>query len=421
MKRRDFLAAGATAAAAMAGAALSLPGSARAQGTALVGQFTGQLVGHDTHDTAPGYENLLILVELKGGNDSLNTVVPFADPLYNRYRPNIAVPRARAVQLDERTALHPSLAPLMSMWRARELAIVQGVGYAQPNRSHFRSIEIWDTASRSDQYLREGWLTRAFASQPVPRGFAADALVLGSAEMGPLANGACTIALANPAPFASDSPFGASVLLRERNLALAGVVDVESGNGCAANALRPRAGALKTSFAPGAFGASIKTAMQALASAGTPKGVPALGRGGVAAIRLTLNGFDTHENQPQRHADLLHQFAAGMVALRAALVELGRWNRTLIVTYAEFGRRVRENPSRGTDHGAASAHFVAGGGVAGGLYGQAPQLARLDGNGDLPVSVDFRRIYATVLGPWWGLDARAVLQQRFEPLPLLRA
>jgi len=109
-----------------------------------------------------------------------------------------------------------------------------------------------------------------------------------------------------------------------------------------------------------------------------------------------------------------------MSAMRAALIELGRWNETLVMTYAEFGRRVRENQSNGTDHGTAAPHFVMGGRVAGGLYGAPPALGRLDGNGNLPVAVDFRQLYATVLGPWWGLDATRVLQQRFDTLPLLK-
>lgn len=107
--------------------------------------------------------------------------------------------------------------------------------------------------------------------------------------------------------------------------------------------------------------------------------------------------------------------------MHEALVELGRWNRTMIVTYSEFGRSVRENASRGTDHGASSMQFIAGGRVAGGLYGESPRLEQLDGNGNMPVGVDFRRLYATVLGSWWGLDARAVLNGSFEPLPILRA
>lgn len=107
--------------------------------------------------------------------------------------------------------------------------------------------------------------------------------------------------------------------------------------------------------------------------------------------------------------------------MRAALIEMGRWDSTFVMTYAEFGRRVRENQSQGTDHGTAAPHFVMGGRVRGGLYGERPALARLDGNGNLASAVDFRQLYATVLGPWWGMDSAGVLQGRFETLPLLRA
>jgi uncharacterized protein (DUF1501 family) len=141
---------------------------------------------------------------------------------------------------------------------------------------------------------------------------------------------------------------------------------------------------------------------------------------GVAVIRLTLNGFDTHQNQPGQQAALLKQLSEGFVAMRSALVELNRWNNTLVMTYAEFGRRPRENQSNGTDHGTVAPHFVMGGKVNGGLYGLAPVLARLDGNGNLPVGVDFRQLYASVLGQWWGVDATGVLGQKFEPLPILR-
>ena len=140
MKRRDFLSIGAASL-----GALWLPGAAFAQ-------------------DAAGYRRLLILVELKGGNDSLNAVVPYADPAYYDLRPRLAVRRDEVLQLDERTALHPALAPLLPLWRAGELAIVQGVGYAQPNLSHFRSIEIWDTASKAAETLQQGWLARAFAA-----------------------------------------------------------------------------------------------------------------------------------------------------------------------------------------------------------------------------------------------------------------
>jgi uncharacterized protein (DUF1501 family) len=415
MKRRSFL-----SMSAAAGASLWLPRAFGEGHAPLVPVVEGR-----------GYGNLLILIELKGGNDGLNTVIPFADPAYYALRKNIGIKREQMIQLDERTALHPALQPLMPLWRSRQLAIVQGVSYAQPNLSHFRSIEIWDTASRSDQYLRDGWLTRAFAQRPVPAGFAADGVVIGSAEMGPLANGARAIALVNPAQFVKASRLATPVSLQERNPALAHILEVENDIVKAADRLRPLQGQppLKTVFPGGAFGSSIKTAMQVLAASDRVKIVgdqsvtrrqPLSGQG-VAVIRLTLNGFDTHQNQPGQQATLLKQFAEGMAAMQAALVELGRWNETLVMTYAEFGRRPRENQSNGTDHGTVAPHFVTGGRVQGGFYGMPPMLARLDGNGNLPVGVDFRELYTTVLGPWWGLDASAILQERFEALPLLRA
>lgn len=421
MKRRSFL-----SMSAVAGATFWLPHSFGAQ------------VAMPRASSSRGYANLLILIELKGGNDGLNTVIPFADPLYYELRKNIGVSREQAIQLDERTALHPSLQPLMPLWRIQQLAIVQGVGYSQPNLSHFRSIEIWDTASRSDQYLREGWLTRAFAQVPVPAGFAADGVVIGSAEMGPLANDARTIALANPAHFVNPSRPATQVSLHESNPELAPILDVENDMVNSAHRLHPAKGQarLKTAFPGGAFGNSIKAAMQVLAAAqeefrwaDAPKEAPwghtlqpqSRSKQGVAVIRLTLNGFDTHQNQPGQQAGLLRQLAEGLSSMKSALVELGRWDNTLVMTYAEFGRRPRENQSNGTDHGTVAPHLVIGGRVRGGLYGVPPTLSRLDSNGNLPVGVDFRQLYATVLGPWWGLDASAILQQRFEPLPLLRA
>jgi uncharacterized protein (DUF1501 family) len=358
--------------------------------------------------TTIGYGNILILVELKGGNDGLNTVIPFTDPAYAALRPNIAIRREQVLQLDDRTGLHPAMQPLMPMWNDRQLAIVQGVSYPQPNLSHFRATQIWDTGSRSDQYLQDGWLARAFRAQSAPAKFAADAVVIGSAEMGPFANGA--LALVNPAEFESQPRFTMTVTPKE----LAPVPDVKTDIAKAAGQL-----ALRTQFPDGAFGASIKTAMHLLAATHTPADAPQAGQG-VMVIRLTLNGFDTNQNQPRQQAALLGQLSEGFVAMRAALTELGRWNETLVMTYAEFGRRPRENLNNGTDHGTVAPHFMMGGRVNGGLHGVAPELARLDGNGNLPLGVDFRQLYATVLGPWWGMDCAAILGQKFETLPLLK-
>ena len=352
------------------------------------------------------YRRLLILIELKGGNDGLNTVVPHADDQYYRLRPRLAL--REVLELDSRTALHPALKPLLPLWQARELAIVQGVGYPGPNLSHFRSIEIWDTASKSNEYLTEGWLARAFAGQPVPRDFAADGVAVGGNEMGPLAgSGVRAIALNDPAAFLRRARL-ASPTGKGYNAALNHILRVEADIAQAASRLHGGA-TFATEFPRGAFGNAVRVAAQLAAN-------PA----GVAAIRLSLGGFDTHQNQLPVHQRLLGELAEGLAALKRALVEAGRWDSTLVMTYAEFGRRAQENNSNGTDHGTAAAHFFAGGRVKGGLYGEAPRLDELD-NGNLRHSVDFRSLYATALERWWGLPSAAVLNGRFPTLELLRA
>lgn len=356
-----------------------------------------------------GYGNLLVLVELKGGNDGLNTVVPYGDPGYYELRPRLAIARDQVLQLDARAGLHPALEPLMALWKNRELAVVEGVGYPEANLSHFRSIEIWDTASSSREYLTEGWLARTFAAAPAPGSFAADGVVVGAAEMGPLAGGgARTIALTDTRQFQRRVRL-ASAAGAARNGALAHILRVERDIVWAADGLQGTH-EFATEFPRSPFGNAVRTAFQVVAS-----------RAGAAAIKIALNGFDTHGNQTATHARLLKDLAEGLIALRSALSELGRWNSTLVMTYAEFGRRPRENLSNGTDHGTASSHFVLGGRVRGGLYGAAPALSRLDGNGNPPFAVDFRELYATVLDRWWGADSARTLRGRFRPLDVIRA
>lgn len=360
------------------------------------------------HAAAPdAYRKLLVLVELKGGNDGLNTVVPYTDSNYYRLRPRIAIKREEVLQLSERVGLHPALGALMPLWQGRELAVIQGLGYPKPNQSHFRSIEIWETASDSEQYLHDGWLARAFAANPVPRGFVADGVVVGSQEMGPFLGGARAVALTDTEQFVRQSRL-ATPLAKRGNAALTHILKVEGEIVQAAGGLGSGL-VLRTEFPNGGFGNVLRTASQVIAS-----------QAGVAAVRVTLNGFDTHQNQPGQQANLLKQLAEGLAVFKNALMELNRWNSTLVMTYAEFGRRVAENNSNGTDHGTASVHFAMGGQVRGGLYGRAPQLDLLD-KGNLVHTVDFRSLYATVLEKWWGGDAQAALGGRFQPIELLRS
>ena len=355
------------------------------------------------------YRNLLVLIELKGGNDGLNTLVPFEDPTYYALRPKIAITRDSVVQLSAHAGLHPALAPLMPLWESRELAILQGVGYPEPNLSHFRSIEIWDTASASETYLQDGWLTRTFAATAPPSSFAADGVIVGSNDLGPLpGSGTRAVALANTEQFLRRArlaaPEGTSP-----NKALEHILKVEADIVQAASHLDARR-EFKTDFPADAFGNAIHTACQVLANPS-----------GVAVVRVTLAGFDTHGGQAPAQARLLGSLAGGIVALRSALVEIGRWDSTLVLTYAEFGRRPRENLSNGTDHGTASVHFALGGRVAGGLYGEQPPLDRLGGDGNMGYALDFRSVYATVLERWWGVPSAPIVGGRFTPVAFIKA
>jgi len=387
--------------------AAALPLVPVAAGTA--GGFGMARVAVAAANANAAYGRLLVLIELKGGNDGLNTLVPYRDPAYYALRPKIGIARDDVVQLTDRIGLHPALAPLAVPWREHRLALLQGVGYPEPNLSHFRSIEIWDTASRSEEYLQDGWLTRAFAAAPPPRTFAADGVVIGSSELGPLAGGGTrAIALANTEQFLRRAKL-AQPATAHGNAALAHIQKVEGDVVQAAAHLAGRH-EFATEFPPGNFGAAIRTACQIIANPSS-----------VAVVRVTLSGFDTHTNQAAAQARLFTEVGGGLAALQRALLELDRWSDALVLTYSEFGRRPRENISGGTDHGTASVQLALGGRVAGGLYGAAPDLARLSVDGNPAHALDFRSVYATVLDQWWGVDSRAALGGRFAPVPFLDA
>jgi uncharacterized protein (DUF1501 family) len=350
------------------------------------------------------YDRLLILIELKGGSDGLNMAVPYADAAYYRLRPNLAVERGQVQQLSESTGLHLALSPLMPLWEAGELALLQGVGYAQPNFSHFRSIEIWDTAAASNEYLRDGWLARSFEQFRPPLTFAADGIAIGDSELGPFAGiRTRSVALADAQEFAASA--GLVEINVASNAAVSDIVSLRNTTVDAAGTRYPFA----TEFPAHAFGRSIQTACEVIA-----------GETEVAALRITLNGFDTHSNQRRAETRLLQELAQALASLKAGLIEIDRWNSTLIMTYSEFGRLAKENPAGGTDHGSTNTYFALGGAVKGGLYGEPPALNRLDGEGNLAFAIDFRRLYATVLETWWGVPSSPILGERFAALDLLR-
>ncbi len=359
-------------------------------------------------------ERILVLVELKGGNDGLNTVIPYADSNYYQLRPVIGIKPEEVIRLDARTGLHPELKALLPMWEKGELGIVQSVGYPQPNLSHFRSIEIWETGSRAGEYLQDGWVTRGLKAMADTSRFTTEGVMIGSSEFGALA-GARAVSLNNPEAFVNQSRLaqGMDASPARGNAALQYLLQVESDINQAAQGLRGDKYNFMTQFPPGAFGNGVKAAAQVVASQ--------RGKGGVPVITLTLGSFDTHQNQLGTHAGLMRQLAEGMVALKASLSELGAWDRTLVMTFSEFGRRPHQNNSNGTDHGTLAPHFVTGGAVRGGLYGKPPDLTHLDGTQNASYTTDFRQLYATVAKDWWGVKPDTVTRGHFDALGFLRA
>ncbi len=344
-------------------------------------------------------DRVLVLVELAGGNDGLNTLVPYSDPAYLKARPSLAIERDQVLQLSSAVGLNPALEPLMAAWKGGDLAVLQGVGYPSPNRSHFRSIEIWETGSDSDETLQDGWLGRLLDGR-IPADYAAGGVVLGAEDAGPLQGDVRAFVTRDPAQLikaarrlrpAPSSP--------TTNKALAHILSVQDDliRGAALiNARHGQADLHGVRFPRGPFGQQVESAARLIIG-----GVP------TAAIKISLGGFDTHAGQQGPHQRLLDDLGQGLAALRLALVKASLWDKVLIVTYSEFGRRVAENGSGGTDHGAASAHLALGGRVVGGLHGAQPSLTDLDG-GDLKHTLDFRALYAEIARSWWGLPADAL-------------
>lgn len=353
----------------------------------------------------------LVLVELAGGNDGLNTVIPYDDPAYKAARPRIAIDRNQALHLDHRLAFHPALEPMMSGWKARELAVVSGVGYERPNRSHFRSIDIWETASDSNQVLEDGWIARVLKDQKRDTRSVADAVVLGGKSSRVVAgNGIKAVAMTDPDRFVRQARGMRSSNRRSRNPALAHILSVQSQIDQAAYRLGEIAA--RTRAVHGAFqgrlGQQLRVAARLI-----------LADARIPVIKVSLGGFDTHINQTGRHRNLMRQFGQNLGAFRDALKQGGAWDRVLVMTYSEFGRRVRQNGSGGTDHGTAAPLFMMGGRVRGGLYGAQPSLTNLDA-GDMRYAVDYRRAYASAAQEWLELSSARSVLGKHRPLGLIR-
>jgi uncharacterized protein (DUF1501 family) len=362
-------------------------------------------------------DRILVVVQLTGGNDGLNTVIPYSNSSYLTNRPNIGVADSQVIQLTDSIGLNPAMTGMKQLWDNKQLAIVQGVGYPNPNRSHFRSMEIWQTAE-PDTMGTEGWIGRYL-----------DAIRDGRAS--PLTG----INIGTEADPALSSAHAAVPTIQ--GLANFGVIYPSTPDGDARSAVLRQLQTAASGTPYGAFFQQTGTELYEsadkirIATAGyhstVTYGTDGFGKGmqeiatlisadmGTKVYYISFNGFDTHTNQVKRQPLLLGQLADGLNSFMQDMAAQGKQDKVMVMCFSEFGRRVHENAGGGTDHGTASEMFIVGSGVQSGLYGAYPSLTDLD-QGDLKFNTDFRSVYATVLDRWMGADSERVLGGQFGNL-----
>jgi uncharacterized protein (DUF1501 family) len=397
-----------------------LQSSALASSLLLVPKFLHALDRPENHlaarlRDAPSHSaKRLIVVQLGGGNDGLNTLVPFRNDLYYKARPTLALQASEGLlPVSDDLALHPAMKGLKTLFDQGQVAICNAVGYPNPDRSHFRSMDIWQTGSGSEQLLSTGWLGRYLDSSCTGGAPAYQALeiddTLSLALKGARRNG---LALRNPGKFHQLTQSRYLSRLSQEKAAPAGseldyLYKTLAETASSADYLYEKS-KIHTSTAtyPNTeFGKSLKTTAE-LISSGVESRV----------YYLALSGFDTHVRQHEQQGRLLGDLSDGLAALAADLQKSAEWNNTLVMVFSEFGRRVSQNASHGTDHGTANNVFLLSGALRKpGLLNQPASLADLD-QGDLRYQLDFRSLYASILTDWLGADDQLVLGPGIERL-----
>lgn len=363
---------------------------------------------------------ILVVLQLSGGNDGLNTVVPTRNDVYYRERPKLGIERQDALRLTDEAGLHPALTAFKSLYDGGDLAVLHNVGYPNPDRSHFRSMDIWHTASPSAEYWSTGWLGRYFDARcpGQPTDCAAPVLEVddtlslalkGEQRKGLALQDARQLYQSAHSPYFvdylaaqgdaahDDSPVGYLYKTMAETLNAADYLFEKSR-------VKPSSG----KYPATGLGKHLQTVASLI-----------LGDADTSVYYLSLGSFDTHINQAGQQKRLFIEMNDALAAFAADLKTEGRWNDVLVVTFSEFGRRVAQNASGGTDHGTANQMFFLGGQLQQkGLLNPLPDLTDLDG-GDLKYNIDFRQVYATLLERWLDTPAEPVLGGRFEPLTFI--
>jgi uncharacterized protein (DUF1501 family) len=418
LKRRDFLKAGLVFGAGAAGLAA---------GYAAVPDAFARAV-YAAKKEGMGNDNILVMIQLAGGNDGLRTVVPIADPKLHDLRPKLAGSMvSQALPISNQYGLNHSLSGIKGLWDKGKVAIVQGVGYPNPTFSHFESIRIWETGDPTRRQV-DGWLGRTLATSYDSNGH-------------PLTGCACG---ATDVPGAlRDLQATLTVIQNQKTFGFTGGTEVEAAVGALYKGTPGIYGAL--------FDTAIATATETMATLRTSNttykamadytdkvnlvyssknqlaaalqlAAELIVTGtGVKLLHVTLGGFDTHYTELNRHDDLMGYLDTAVNAFYQDLAAHNMADKVLIATWSEFGRRPKENASGGTDHGAAAPLLLIGDPVKGGLYGQEPSLTSLDQTGNMKYSVDFRSVYQEILSGHLGADAGKILGASYDKVPFLKA
>jgi uncharacterized protein (DUF1501 family) len=393
---------------ALGGASL---GMARRLGLPLL--FSQAALASAADDRNPN--RILVIFELSGGNDGLNTVVPYADDAYYRHRPHIGIKPTTLRKIDDRFGFSPGMAGFERLYKDGRLAIVHGCGYENPSFSHFTSMAYWHTAAPNsgEEYGWVGRLADAMQPEPTPNYIvnvdATQSLAVGSR-------------LHTPVVFDDPEKFTRNVFYAEKPV-LEQVAEADPGMNPARRYLLDVArSAQDASALVRQAWATYKSPIDyGIVPLHLPK-VAALIEAGMPArlyyVAYRNNAFDTHVQQTDLHQRLLTYASDAIYGFMRDMERIGRADDVTMMIFSEFGRRVPENTSLGTDHGAANVMFLAGKSVKGGHYGEVPSLTALDAGDNLVYTTDFRRVYATVMQGWLGFNnTGAVLRGKFEPFP----